>query len=261
MSQIEFDEETARAIEALYLIRDAERRRAIVRSALRAAPGERILDVGCGPGFYCAELLEDVTPSGAVVGVDGSAPMLALAAHRLAGHDNAELLEANASALPVADGSFDAVLSVQVQEYVPDVAAALGELHRALRAGGRALVWDVDWATLSINTRDQVRMDRVLRAWDEHLAHPTLPRTLAAQLRSAGFEDVEVAGHLFVTVALDGATYGAALLPFIADFVAGRGGVTEAEAQEWLAEQRELAERGEFYFAITQFCFTARKPG
>lgn len=258
---MDFDEQTAKAIERMYLIRDAERRRAIVREALAGAPGERILDVGCGPGFYCAELLADVTPSGAVVGVDGSAPMLALAARRLAGHANVELLEADAVALPVADGSFDAVLSVQVQEYVPDVAAALGELHRAVRAGGRALVWDVDWATLSINTRDQARMDRVLRAWDEHLAHPTLPRTLAPQLRSAGFEDVEVAGHAFVTVALDGETYGGAILPFIADFVPGRGGVTEAEAQAWLAEQRELDERGEFSFAITQFCFTARKPG
>jgi arsenite methyltransferase len=258
---MDFDEETAKAIEALYLIRDAERRRAIVRSALGAAPGERILDVGCGPGFYCAELLEDVTPSGAVVGVDGSAPMLALAARRLAGHDNVELLEADALALPVADGSFDAVLSVQVQEYVPDIAAALGELHRALRPGGRALVWDVDWATLSINTRDEARMDRVLRAWDEHLVHPTLPRTLTAQLRSAGFEDVQATGHAFVTVALDGESYGGAMVPFIADFVAGRRGVTEDEAQAWLAEQRELGERGEFYFAISQFCFTARKPG
>jgi arsenite methyltransferase len=261
MSQIEFDEKTARAIEALYLIRDAERRRAIVRSALGAAPGERILDVGCGPGFYCAELLEDVTPSGAVVGVDGSAAMLNLAARRLAGHDNVELQEADALALPVADGSFDAVLSVQVQEYIPDVAAALGELHRAVRAGGRVLVWDVDWATLSIHSHDEARMARVLRAWDEHLAHPTLPRTLTARLRSAGFEDVQVAGHAFATVALDAETYGGAMVPFIADFVPGRGGVTEAEAQAWLAEQRELGERGEFYFAITQFCFTARKPG
>jgi SAM-dependent methyltransferase len=261
MRQMEFDEQTAKAIEALYLIRDAERRRAIVRSTLGAAPGERILDVGCGPGFYCAELLEDVTPSGAVVGVDGSAAMLALAARRLAGRDNAELLEADALALPVADESFDAVLSVQVQEYVPDVAAALGELHRALRPGGRALVWDVDWATLSINTTDQARMDRILGAWDEHLAHPTLPRTLAARLRSAGFKDVQVAGHAFVTVVLDGETYGGAIVPFIADFVPGHGGVTEDEAQTWLAEQRELGERGEFSFAVTQFCFTARKPG
>jgi hypothetical protein len=50
------------------------------------------------------------------------------------------------------------------------------------------------------------------------------------------------------------------MIPFIGAFVPGHGGVTDEEAQAWMAEQRELDERGEFYFAITQSCFTARKP-
>ena len=260
MSQLVFDDDAASRIEAMYRIGDAERRRAIVRAALGAAPGERVLDVGCGPGFYCAELLDDVTPSGAVVGVDGSAAMLALAVRRCAGHDNVVLREADATALPVDDASFDAVLSVQVQEYVSDVTGSLGELHRALRPGGRALVFDIDWATLSIHSRDEARTERVLRVWDEHLAHRSLPRTLAARLRAAGFEDVRMAAHPFATFAFDGNSYGAVLIPFIGAFVPGRGGVTEEEAQAWVAEQRELGDRGEFFCAITQFCFTARRP-
>ena len=79
MSQLVFDDDAARAIEAIYLIGDAVRRRAIVRAALGAQPGERVLDVGCGPGYYCAELLEQVGAEGSVVGVDGSAAMHALA--------------------------------------------------------------------------------------------------------------------------------------------------------------------------------------
>ena len=62
MSPLVFDDDAARAIEAIYLIGDAVRRRAIVRAALGAQPGERVLDVGCGPGYYCAELLEQVGP-------------------------------------------------------------------------------------------------------------------------------------------------------------------------------------------------------
>jgi arsenite methyltransferase len=259
MSQLEFDEETARRIEALYLIGDAVRRRRIVREALGASPGERILDVGCGPGFYCAELLEDVGPSGSVVGVDGSPAMLALATHRCAAHENIELRTSDATALPVQDAGFDAALSVQVQEYVPDVTAGLGEIHRVLRPGGRAVVFDVDWATLSIHSESSALTDRVLRAWDEHLAHRSLPRTLASLLRSVGFDGVQMSAHPFVTLDFDQDSYGAALVPFIAAFVAGRGGVTEQEAQEWEVGQRELGGRGEFYFAITQFCFTARK--
>jgi arsenite methyltransferase len=77
------------------------RRRRIVREALAAASGERILDVGCGPGFYCTELLEEVGPSGSVVGVDSSPAMLELAARRCAGHDNVELRETDAASLTV----------------------------------------------------------------------------------------------------------------------------------------------------------------
>ena len=67
MSQLAFDEQTGKQLEALYSIADATRRRKLVRAALGAKPGARVLDVGCGPGFFCAELLEEVGSSGAVV--------------------------------------------------------------------------------------------------------------------------------------------------------------------------------------------------
>jgi arsenite methyltransferase len=259
MSQLVFDEQAARRIEAIYLIGDAARRRRIVREALAASPGERLLDVGCGPGFYCAELLDEVGPSGSVVGVDGSAAMLALAARRCSGRDNAELHEADAVSLPVEDASFDGAICVQVLEYVADATAGLAELHRVLRPGGRVVVFDIDWATLSIHSGDPALDERVLRAWDQHLAHRSLPRTLAPRLRAAGFADVGMRAHPFVTIDFDPDSYGAALTPFIGSFVAGRQGITEAEAQAWVAGQRELGERGEYYFATIQCCFTGRK--
>ena len=163
-------------------------------------------------------------------------------------------------ALPV-DGAFDAALSVQVLEYVPDATAALAEMHRALRAGGRVLVWDVDWATVTWHTSDPDRMERVLGAFDEHLAHPSLPRTLPARLRAAGFDDVHFEGHTFATAELSPDAYGAAIIPLVAKFVPGHSGVTEEEAGAWADEQRDLGERGEFFFACIQFCFTAVRRG
>jgi hypothetical protein len=50
------------------------------------------------------------------------------------------------------------------------------------------------------------------------------------------------------------------MLPLIAAFVGGRAGVGAEEAQAWLEAQRALDERGEYYFAVTQVCFTALKP-
>jgi arsenite methyltransferase len=258
VGQLEFDEETSKRIEAAYGSADVLRRRALVREALAARPGDRILDVGCGPGFYVAELLELVGPEGAVVGVDSSDPMLALAEQRNVTSPNAEFRRGEATTLPVDDASFDAALSVQVLEYVPDIAAALAEIHRALRPGGRIVIWDVDWRTLSMRTAEPERMERVLGAWDEHLAHPALPRILTAGLRAAGFEDAAMDAYAFATNELVPDTYGGFLVPFIETFVIDGGAVEENEARAWADEQRELAARGAFFFSVTQFRFTAR---
>jgi arsenite methyltransferase len=133
-------------------------------------------------------------------------------------------------------------------------------MWRALRPGGRVLVWDVDWGTVSLHTADPARMDRVLTAWDKHLVHPSLPRTLTAQLRTAGFEQVSMEAHPFATSELIADSYGGSNVPLIGGYVAGEGGLGEEVANAWLSEQRELAERGEFYFCVVQVCFTGTKP-
>jgi len=255
MAQFEFNEEQGALLEVVYRRRDILRRRALVHEALGAAAGERVLDAGCGPGFYVSEILERVGPQGSVVGVDASPSMLGLAAKRCEGHYNVAFHEGDVTALPVGDADFDRALSVQVLEYVADIPAALAELHRVLRPGGRLLLWDVDWATVSWHSEDPGRMQRFLTAWDDHLTHPALPRTLSAQLRAAGFEDVEMTGHAFATDDLTEETYAGALVGVMAGFV----GTDEARA--WAAEQGELQARGESYFACIQSCFTATRPG
>jgi ubiquinone/menaquinone biosynthesis C-methylase UbiE len=259
VSQLEFDRRLVERLERLYATRDVLRRRELVRAALRAQAGDRVLDVGCGPGFYVTELLEVVGRDGLIAGVDGSADMLAVAAKRAEGHDNVEFHEADATSLPVPDASFDRAMAVQVLEYVRDVSAALAELRRALRPGGRLLVWDVDWATVSWQMSDGKRMQRVLAAWDKHLTHPALPGTLAPQLRDAGFEHIEMDAHPFATTQLVPDAYGGSLVPLLEQYVVEQGGMSQTEAKAWADEQRALGEREEFFFTVTQFCFTASR--
>jgi arsenite methyltransferase len=258
MSQLVFDEKIVEQLEVVYRSRDVLRRRQLVYDALDAQIGDHVVDVGCGPGFYSRELLDKVGPDGSVTGVDESPQMLAVAKRRSQGFENVRFAEGDATALPVESGRFDRALSVQVLEYVTDVARALAEMHRALRPGGRVVIWDVDWATLSWHSEDPDRMARVLKAWDDHLADPYLPRTLAASLRAAGFEDVKMEGHGFVTAELSQETYGGALLPVIERYVREQG---SADVDAWADEQRALGKRGEFYFACMQFCFSGAKPG
>jgi arsenite methyltransferase len=121
------------------------------------------------------------------------------------------------------------------------------------------VAWDIDWSTVSWHSRDAARMERVLRTWDAHLTHPTLPRTLPARLRSAGFADIGVTGHAFVSVDAGPESFGGSLIPLIEKFVAGRDGIGADEARAWADEQHQLSADGEFFFCCVQFCFTAAR--
>ncbi|MBT8207517.1 MAG: methyltransferase domain-containing protein, partial [Acidimicrobiia bacterium] len=227
---------------------------------LSAQPGDRILDVGSGPGFYVEALARQVGPSGSVVGVDPSEAMLETSGRRLADLANVELRQGAATALPVEADSFDRALSVQVLEYVEDVPKALGELYRVLRPGGRVVLWDIDWATVSWYSENPERMAAVLHAWDEHLADPSLPQTLPASLAMSGFEEITVDGHATVNTHISDDGYSKGLLRFVSGYAAGRRGCTQDMLDDWAQEQKELDAAGRFSFSVIQFCFSATKP-
>ncbi len=105
------------------------------------APGESVLDVGCGRGATLFPAAERVGPSGRVLGVDLSNEMVELLTVDIEqrGLANAEARQMNAEALEVADESFDVALSSFVLQLLPDPEAAAGELRRALRPSGRVV--------------------------------------------------------------------------------------------------------------------------
>lgn len=90
------------------------------------APGQRVLDAGCGNGAYLRALAAQPVRS---AGCDLSLGMLRSVAHR-------PLFNADVTALPVRDGAFDVVLAVHMLYHVADRPAAVGELRRVLTPGG-----------------------------------------------------------------------------------------------------------------------------
>jgi arsenite methyltransferase len=255
-----FDEETSRRIEAIYRCDDAVRRRRAVLAALRPSPGERVLDIGTGPGFVARELADAVGARGRVLAVDTSEPMLALARRRCADVAQVSLQAADATALPAENAGFDAAVSVQVYEYIADVDAALVELSRVLRPGGRAAVICSDWTSVAWSAGDAARMGRVLDAFSEHCAHQDLPRTLGPRLVAAGFTITarEVLPQFNPEFAAD--TYSGGLFELIGRFVVGRRGIDEAEAAAWRDDVRRAGDEGRYFFCLNQYLFVATKP-
>ncbi|MFQ5775082.1 MAG: class I SAM-dependent methyltransferase [Kiloniellaceae bacterium] len=258
---LEFDEDASRRIERVYQTPDVVAQRRDVLEALDLTPGERVLDVGSGPGLLAYDMAAAVGPEGRVRGIDLSEDMLAMSRARCAEHPWAEFEPADAAKLPYPDGGFDAAVSTQVYEYVPDIPAALAELYRVLRPGGRAVILDTDYDSLVMHTENRARMARVLAAWDEHFVHAGLPRTLSPQLRDAGFTVRRRAVIPMFNPEYDTDTFSHGMIGIIASFVVGRKGVTREEADAWAAELRELGERGRYFFSLNRYLFVADKPG
>lgn len=259
MSGMEFDEEMSRKIEALYVTPEVVAQRRQVLEALTLAPGEHVLDIGSGPGLLAFDMATAVGREGRVCGVDVSEAMVAMAGKRCAARPWAEFRTAGATHLPYADDSFDAAVSTQVYEYVPDIPAALGELHRVLRPGGRAAILDTDYGSLVIHTENPARMARILSAWDEHFTHASLPRTLSWQLREAGFAvRTRIAIPMFSPEFEDN-TYGKGLLAMMKSFAVGRHGISQSEADAWFDEFAALNAQGAFFFSLNRYLFVADK--
>ena len=257
MSMLPFDENAARHFQRVYSTPDVVQQRAEVLALLAPQPGERVLDVGSGPGFLVASLADAVGASGAVHGLDQSAPMNAVARDLIGTRPWASIDDGDAVELPYPDGAFDAAVSTQVYEYVADIPRALSELRRVLRPGGRALVLDTDWDSVVWHVADRQRHRRIMAAWEEHLVHPHLPCTLPGHLRRAGFR---VTGRHLIPLfnpRFEQNTLSALNMELIARFVAGRQGLTEADADAWMADLRERGAEDEYLFSVNRYCFLA----
>jgi arsenite methyltransferase len=220
---------------------------------LAPQPGERVLDIGSGQGHLLASIAEAVGPTGEAHGVDPCPAMNALAAARTHGMPWVRIGDGDAVALPYPDGVFDAAVSTQSYEHVADIAVALGELRRVLRPGGRALILDTDADSPVWHTADRALRERVLAAWEEHLVHPRLPRTLRGLLRRAGFRVTEQRVHVVFNSQMAADSYSARMVSATARFVAGRQGLTEADADTWLADLRARTDEGDYVHSINRY--------
>jgi SAM-dependent methyltransferase len=115
----------------------------VARLLLALSPGDRVLDVACGPGNFSREFARVVGDTGLVIGIDASRPMLERAVHETsrAGIDNLAYVYGDAADLPFQDGSFDAVCCFAALHLFADPFVALDQMRRVLAQGGRIAIF------------------------------------------------------------------------------------------------------------------------
>jgi SAM-dependent methyltransferase len=164
------------------------------------APGQRVLDVGCGPGALTAQLVERLGV-GQVAAVDPSAPFVGAVGARLPGLD---VRLATAEDLPFPDGSFDAALAQLVVHFMTDPVAGLREMGRVTRPGGvvAACVWDLAGGRSPLSTFWSAVGDLDPTAVDESALAGAREGHLAELAHEAGLAEVTTS-VLTVTVRYD----------------------------------------------------------
>ena len=145
--------------------------RARLRTVLAPQPGERVLEIGPGTGYYTLDVAEWVGPEGTVEIFDLQQEFLDHVVGRAGerGLDNVTPTQGDATALPYEDDSVDAVLLTAVLGEIPDTLAALREIRRVLRPGGRLIVGEL-FGDPHFTTQASLRRqaDEAGLAWEAH---------------------------------------------------------------------------------------------
>ncbi len=164
-------------------------------------PGQRLLDVGCGPGSVTLDLAQRVAP-GEVVGVDSSEQVVqqARAAAREAGDESTTFEVADAFALPFEDDSVDVVHAHQVLQHVADPVGLLREMARVTRPGGIVAARDADyeamtWAPAHPGLTRWLELYRAAARGTG--AEPDAGRHLLGWARAAGLTDVSASASVW----------------------------------------------------------------
>jgi SAM-dependent methyltransferase len=185
-------------VQALDLKRLADLARPLkerIRSLLELAPGQGVLDVGCGPGLDTTAAVSRLRPDGLIAGIDYDPSMIRDAHDRVRGNpqwSGASHQVADAAAIPYLAASFDRCYCERVLQHTAAPAIVVAEMVRVTKAGGTIVVADTDWATLSIDTPAVAAERALVRFVGETLCNGYAGRQLRRLLTDCGLTDLHV---------------------------------------------------------------------
>jgi ubiquinone/menaquinone biosynthesis C-methylase UbiE len=251
-------------VTADYLRRTAQQLAAIKAASydsMAMAPGDTVLDAGCGPGIDAAALAQRVGPDGRVIAVDADPKMVAEGERHAMDEGVASRVRfecGSVLALPLPDASVAASRAERLIQVLPPECESqvVRELRRVTRPGGRVVLLDADWGTGSVDCDDGA-LERRLFAFFAQRMRPNgfAGRRLFRLVREQGLEDVTV--ESFGRVHHD---LGSTPLQWLADTARTDGIINAAEHRAWLDDLRGREARGVLYIQALMVLVTGRVP-
>jgi len=169
-----------------------------ITDLLNISLNDYVLDIGCGLGVETISIAQQVKDQGLVIGIDYDTHMLNIAQHCLTNaglSENIKFIPANTNFLPFASNSFDACRCERVFQHLTNDDQAFQEIVRVTKPGGRIVIADSDWASLSIDTVDTKLERRIVQGIAELLNNGYAGRRLARLFIGNGLVDLAVEAH------------------------------------------------------------------
>ncbi len=221
-------------------------------------PGQRVLDVGCGTGDDVREMARIVGANGRVIGIDNSRAMVDVAQKRGIGTKmSVEFIVGDAHDLPFESASFDGCQADRSLMHVPDAARALTEMTRVTKAGGRIVVFEVDFETIVIDADDRLLARKIANTWCDGFRDGWLGRRIPALAADLGWDDIQILPYtLLLSPALAYPLLGSTTV----DRAVENGAITASDGQRWLQHLDDLQRTKRFFSSLTGFVVAGRRP-
>ena len=236
-----------------------ERLRAWMLAAGDVRRGEAVVDLGSGTGTMTRRLATLAGPDGRAWGIEPNRMLRGVAQARAEEvGSTAEFHDGLATAIPLADESVDVLWCERVLQHVPEPEAAILEIARVLRPGGRALLVDSDHESRVHSDIDPEVARAMTRAFMGQLANPTAARQIPRQAVLAGLAvdpDVGSSALVFSPEQLGAAD----LFRMALDQTVADGLITQDQADEAARAQDTAIAQGWAFSSVTVFGFVCRK--
>ena len=221
--------------------------------------GACVLEVGCGNGAATKLIMQHVGAA-RLVGIDPSSVFIEMAGEAFAGEPRVSFAIGDAVATGQADAFFDLVIAHTVYSHLADPEGALTEARRVLKPGGQLVIFDGDFATLTVALFDGDPLQTAAGAVLRNLVHaPYIMRRLPPLVSAAGFSVQSIEPHGYVQMASP--DYLLTLLSRGAAAAVQAGEIGRELVDSFDREARRRVANGTFYGAMLFLSLAARKDG